>query len=234
MFKETAEYYDAIYHWIDYEESTRKLLEIIEPRRKSDGRRLLDVACGTGKHLTLFRDAGWEIEGLDLDGGQLRIARERLADVPLHELDMCEFDLGRTFDAITNNFSSIGYARTKERLFSAVGCVARHLEPGGVALIEPWFTADKFHDRQVHMSIVDEPELKIARVNHSRVDGNLSIIDFHYVIATPADGVKFARELHELAMFERDEFAEAAAAAGLTHEYVEDEHFRRGLHVFTK
>jgi ubiquinone/menaquinone biosynthesis C-methylase UbiE len=44
---------------------------------------LLDVACGTGKHLEqLMR--WYQVEGLDLDDGLLAIARERLPGVPLH------------------------------------------------------------------------------------------------------------------------------------------------------
>jgi len=230
MFSETARYYDSCYHWLDYAKSTANLRALIEPR--TDGRRLLDVACGTGKHLEQFRAAGYEVEGLDLDPVLLGIARERI-DCPLHEADMCDFHLGRTFDVITNNFSSIGYVRTTERLDEAIARIAEHLAPGGVALVEPWFRKGVFSVGSVHMLTVDEPELKIARMNRSEVDGDLSIIDFHYVIGTPDEGVRFARERHELAMFSVEDFARAAGKAGLAHEHFENEDFRRGLHVFT-
>lgn len=231
MFIETARYYDRVYQWIDYEASTRRLRELIEAR--TDGRRLLDVACGTGKHLACFRAAGYEVEGLDLDPVILGVARERI-DCPLHQADMCEFDLGRRFDVITNNFSSIGYVRTVENLRRAIACVECHLAPGGVALIEPWFRKEQYHIGHIHMTTVDDEDLKIARANRGEVDGDLSVIDFHYVIVTPEEGARFARERHELAMFRIEDFAEAAAAAGLAHEHLENEHFRRGLHVLTK
>jgi len=232
MFTETARYYDAVYHFLDYEESARRLREVVEPR--TDGRRLLDVACGTGKHLPLFRDAGYDVEGLDLDPAMLAVARERF-DGPLHEADMCDFDLGKTFDVVMNNFSSIGYALTRDRLFGALFCVARHLATGGVALIEPWLRKDTFVPGHVHMTTVDEPDLKLARVNRGDLDGDgNSVIDFHYVIGTPEDGAQFARERHVLALFGIEDFAAAAEAAGLSHEHFENEHFKRGLHVFTK
>lgn len=229
MFTETAKYYDDMYESLDYEASTAQLRAVIEAHTK--GRKLLDIACGSGKHLALFQEAGYEVEGLDLDPVILGLARNRV-DVPLHEGDMCEFDLGKTFDVITNNFSSIGYARTKQRLRNAIECIDRHLNPGGVALIEPWLTKEKYIPGHIHMSTVDKPELKIARGNRGDVDGDLSVIDFHYVIVTPDEGARFVRELHELAMFEVEDFADAAG--GMKHEYIENDEFKRGLHVFTK
>ena len=227
MFTETAKYYDDIYGFLDYEGSAARMRAIIEARTK--GRTLLDVACGSGKHLALFEDAGYTVEGLDLDPVILELARAR-TDAPLHEGDMCDFDLGRRFDVITNMFSSIGYAETKERLHTALACVERHLKPGGVALIEPWFTRDVYIPGKLHMTTVDKPDLKIARANGAAVDGDVSVIDFHYVIATPEEGARFAREVHRLGMFEIEDYT----AEGMNHEYIENDDWMRGLHVFTK
>ena len=64
------------------------------------------------------------------------------------------------------------------------------------------------------------------------VEGNLSIIDFHYLVGTPEEGVRHFTERHALAMFAVTDFAEAAASACLSHEYIDHEPFKRGLHVF--
>lgn len=53
---------------------------------------------------------------------------------------MRTFDLGRTFDAITCLFSAIGHAGSVEGLEAAVYTMARHLNPGGVLLVEPWLS----------------------------------------------------------------------------------------------
>ena len=76
---------------------------------------LLDVACGTGRHLEYFvREAS--CVGLDIEPGLLAVAGRRCPGVELVPGDMTDFELGRTFDAVTCLFSSIGYVRTVEGL----------------------------------------------------------------------------------------------------------------------
>ncbi|MHC4952414.1 MAG: class I SAM-dependent DNA methyltransferase [Planctomycetota bacterium] len=233
MFDESSRWYDHIYAQLDYAGHAAALEELIPRYKTSGGNRLLDIACGTGRHLECF-SANFEIEGLDLNPELLGLARTRLPDVPLHEGDFCDFDLGSRFDVITNLFSSIGYAGTRERLDAAIACVARHLERGGVALIEPWFRREVYFQNHVHMTCVDEEELKICRMNRSDVEGDLSILDFHYLVSTPEEGTRHFTERHELAMFAIEDFAAGARAAGLAHNHLETDRFYRGLHVLQK
>jgi hypothetical protein len=112
--------------------------------------------------------------------------------------------------------------RTPDRLFAAVACMARHLLPGGVLVVEPWIEPEKFIGGTPHALFVDQPDLKLARVNVSYViDGTISVLDFHYLVATPA-GVEYFTERHELGLFPPRLYAEAFAAAGLqtTHDPV--------------
>ena len=134
MFTQTARYYDKIYAFKDYRAEAEKVVEHIREYGRSGGRRLLDVACGTGKHLEFLKEH-FDVEGLDLDGGLLAVARERLPGVPLRQADMEDFTLGGRFDAITCLFSAIGYLKTLDRVARACQTMAQHLLPGGVLII---------------------------------------------------------------------------------------------------
>src|SRR5688572_25745977 len=107
MFSKSARFYDAIYSFKDYAAEAIEVQDLIQSRNP-EARTLLDVACGTGLHLQHLAGT-FDVAGLDLDPELLRIAGERVPDVPLHEADMRTFDLGERFDAITCLFSSIGY-----------------------------------------------------------------------------------------------------------------------------
>jgi ubiquinone/menaquinone biosynthesis C-methylase UbiE len=233
MFSRSARVYDAIYATLkDFALEAARVHELVQAR-KPGARTLLDVACGTGAHLEHLA-ARYEVEGLDADDAMLAVARERLPEVPLHEGDMADFELGRRFDAITCLFSSIGYVRTVERLQAAVGSMARHLEPGGVLVVEPWFEPEAWQGPSGPYAVfVDLPELKVARVNLSPPAGDTVVLDMHHVIGTP-EGVESFVERHELGMFAHEQYLEAFMRGGLEVEHDEEGLIGRGLYLATR
>jgi SAM-dependent methyltransferase len=190
---------------------------------------LLDVACGTGGHLAYLK-AHYHVEGLDLDPQMLAIARERHPDVTLHEADMASFELGEKFDALVCLFGSVGYVKSLERLQQTVLNFARHLRPGGVALVEPWLTPDTYKGDGLHSLFVNEPELRIARMNVGHTEGSVSILDFHYLVGTP-DGIDYFTERHELGLFIHDQYRSALEGAGFEVTFDEQGLVGRGLYI---
>lgn len=229
MFTKSARFYDAIYRGIkDYAAEASKIDATIRARAP-EAKTLLDVACGTGMHLEHLAKS-YQVEGLDLDPELLAIARERLPDVPFHVGNMVTFDLGRRFDAVTCLFSSIGYARTVSNLARAVATMASHLGPGGVLVVEPWFSPERWEPGRVDARFIDEPGLKIARINTTERRDRLSIISFEYLVGT-REGFERFSERHELGLFTDDEYREAFAAAGLAEEHDPEGLMGRGLYL---
>ena len=231
MFANSAAFYDALYanSGKDYDTEAERLRELIRCYRQSGGTEWLDVACGTGMHIArLQRD--FDAVGLDIDDGMLAVARERCPDVWFHRGDMIDFALDQRFDVVTCLFSSIGYARTSERLHQAVSNMTRHLKPGGVLIVEPWILPEDWQDRHVGAIFVDEPELKIARINRSRRDDRISILDFQYLVGTP-DGVEHFTERHELGLFSHEDYTDAFRSAGLHVESDPTGLMDRGLYI---
>lgn len=229
MYRLSAAHYDAIYAGKDYAGEAAQIRDLVAARRGRHGGRLLDVACGTGRHLEHLR-AHFDAAGLDLEPGLLSEARRRLPGLPLHQGDMRAFDLGERFDVITCLFSAIGYVRTRAGLARALRSMARHLAPGGVLLVEPWFTPEAWRDRTVHLSTVEEPELRIARACTSETRGNLSIMDMHHLVSTPA-GTRHFKERHVLGLFTVDQMRDGFKAAGLQADFQEPGLSGRGLWV---
>ena len=230
MFSQTAQYYDTIYLAMkDYGAEAEKLTAFIHRYRRSAGNRLLDVACGTGLHLSYLKQH-FQVEGLDLDEQLLAMAHQRNPGIPLHHADMTDFDLGHPFDVVACLFSAIGYVKTLTNLSRAVQCMAHHLAPGGVLLIEPWFTPETWRPGTVHARFIDEPDLKLARINTSFVEGRLSLMDMHYLIGTP-EGTEHYVERHELGLFTSDEMTHALTDCGLEVTYDAAGVTGRGLYI---
>ncbi len=103
------------------------------------GERVLDAACGTGRHARRLARMGAEVVGVDLSADYLREAR-RLA----RGLDRARFqraDLRRLpfdgeFDAAINLWTSFGYGADAREDLEVLRGIARALRPGGRFLID--------------------------------------------------------------------------------------------------
>ncbi|HZQ81627.1 MAG TPA: class I SAM-dependent methyltransferase [Gaiellaceae bacterium] len=224
--------YDLEYAQKDYAAESAALVQLIRARNP-DARTLLDVACGTGKHLDHLRQE-FDVMGVDLDEGLLAVARERLPGVPLEQGDMRTLDLGRRFDAVTCLFSAIGFLGGVDELEAAARSLAAHLEPGGVLLVEPWLTPDVWLPSTPHVLAEKAPGVALARVTLSGLrDERISTTEMHYVVATP-DGFHEFVEHHELYLFTADEMRAAFESAGLEVEHDPDGLIGRGLWIATR
>lgn len=215
MFSKSANYYDEIYNSMgkEYPGEASEVHKLIQKYKKTEGTSLLDVGCGTGHHAGLFRKH-YQVEGLDLDPNILSVARKKYPKIRFHQANMIDFKLNRKFDAIVCLFSSIGYVRTKSNLNKAIKTLTQHLLPGGVMLIEPWFSPGEWHTGRVFTLQVNKPDLKIVRMSYSSRKGNISIIEFQYLIGT-SKGIQHSVEQHQLGLFHKKDYLEAFRKSGL-------------------
>lgn len=230
VFTKSQEYYDAIYGFKNYETEAEKLCVHIDAHKRKAADTLLDVACGTGAHLPFLRSR-FTVEGLDVDPGMIEVARARNPGIPFFVADMVSFDLGRRFDIVVSLFSAVAYAHPLERLHRAIASMARHVAPGGLLIVEPFFTPDDWlPGPRVTGTFVDEPQLKIARFAVPERHGSLARFDFQYLVGTP-QGVEHFSERHELGLYTHDEYREGFAKLGIPVVYEEDWPTRRGLWI---
>jgi len=232
MFTSSARLYDALYvHGLgkDYAAEAAQIAAVIEARRPG-ARTLLDVACGTALHLEHLASR-FECVGLDVEGGMLGVARERLPLLSFVQGDMEHFDLGQRFDAVVCLFSSVAYMATEDRLRSAVASMAAHLEPGGVLVVEPFLQPADYTEGHVSLLTANLPELKVARMSTSAREGHVAVIDFHYMAARTGGAVEHQHEVHRLGLYDWATYRDAFEAAGLTCEVDETGIFGRGLVV---
>lgn len=234
MYKKTAQYYDEIYAAIkkDYPVEVKKAIKFIQEHKKSRGRKLLDVACGTGVHANLLNQK-YDVEGIDLDSKMISISKKKYPHIKFHVGDMTNFEIKNKFDVITCLFSSIGYVKTKTNLQKAITNMAEHLVAGGVMLIEPWYSPDEWHNGNVYTVHVNKPELKITRISHSSSKRNISILEFQYLIGT-SKGIQHSVEKHQLGLFSKKDYLEAFQKAGLKVIHDLKGLDGRGLYIGTK
>ena len=83
-YRNTARIYDRLF------DNMNKGLRLAGIRmfRPSMGTNILDVGCGTGSHLELYKRYECNLYGIDLSPSMLEVARARLGDSA--QLDLCD------------------------------------------------------------------------------------------------------------------------------------------------
>ena len=234
MYSESADLYNLVYlnQGKDYAAEARRVVELARIFQKSTGNSLLDVACGTGLHAGSLAEF-YQVEGIDLDQDMLVMARGNYPGISFYHGDMRNFQLDRQFDVITCLFSAIGYMLDTQQLQLAIGNMSRHLKPGGVMFVEPWFGPESWKTGSIHTVFVDQPELKIVRMNNSERKGNISSFNYHFLVGTP-QGVRHFTEYHELALFTAEEYLESFRVNNLEVSYDAEGLYGRGLYIGVK
>jgi dTDP-3-amino-3,4,6-trideoxy-alpha-D-glucopyranose N,N-dimethyltransferase len=216
--RRAAPWYDLIYaaEGKDYAAEADELHRVVLARAP-EARTLLDVACGTGGHLVHLR-RWFEVAGVDLDPAMLAEARAKLPGVDLIEADMRSFDLGRRFDAVVCLFSAVGYLRTAAELDAAVAAMARHLEPGGVLVVDGWVRPDLWRG-PVGTDVVVAPgeSVTVVRAVLARRTGAQTHLEMQHLVVTE-DSVEHFVDEHDLTLFEDSEYRGAFARARLAVE----------------
>ncbi|HEY8678452.1 MAG TPA: methyltransferase domain-containing protein [Candidatus Dormibacteraeota bacterium] len=102
--------------------------------------RVLDLACGQGRHAIELARRGYEVTGVDLSEYLLEVARARAraagVTVRLLRRDMREPLSGERFDLILSLFTSFGYFEDEAEDHRVLTGVARMLERGGRFVLE--------------------------------------------------------------------------------------------------
>jgi ubiquinone/menaquinone biosynthesis C-methylase UbiE len=222
MWRDLSRYYDLIYSNKPYQIESDRVVKLVRRYKKSRGKELLDVACGTGGHLEYLKRS-FHVTGCDVSNTMLKIARGKLPGVKLFSQDMRSLHLGKQYDILICLFSAIAYTKTYPQLRKVISSFSRHLKTGGVLIIEPFLSIQDLKTGFFDGTYVDRPEIKLCRLQSSKLRGNVLTMDFHFLIAT-SKGVKYVHDPHHVACFAKDRVLALMETAGLNARYT-----KRGL-----
>ncbi|MEV4315439.1 class I SAM-dependent methyltransferase [Actinocrispum sp. NPDC049592] len=132
-----AQWYDRWHAGKDYQSEVDQLVAVFTEHGRVSS--VMDMGCGTGRHLEKLAEAGYVVVGVDRSPGMVAQARRRLqpyAGASVVQADLLEVRLGSTFEAVIMMFSVFGYLGTTGELLGALGTARRHLRPGGLLVLD--------------------------------------------------------------------------------------------------
>jgi SAM-dependent methyltransferase len=202
-----GEEYLALYEHRDHHEA-REVVRLIAERLGDEPQaRVLDLACGAGRHQRMLCDRGWWTVGLDLSPSLLRAARAEDRTGPLVRADMRRLPFAdASFSVVVNLFTSFGYFREDAQHLRVLNEVARVTRPDG------WFVLDYLHADQVRATLVPRDE---QTVGTTVVEQEREIsLDGRFVRKTITLGELGRTFVERVRLFEPEELVAMATAAG--------------------
>ncbi|PSL50447.1 methyltransferase family protein [Salsuginibacillus halophilus] len=158
--------YLRIYQHRDEQKAARELETIVESLQLTPGMKVLDLACGNGRHARWLARRGLEVTGVDLSSALLKQAIELTVDLPVQyrRQDMRQPTFTNEMDAVFSLFTSFGYFTEDEENEQVFHHAYQALKPGGQ------FMFDYLNPAHVKANLVpeDEQEIDGMKVKQSR------------------------------------------------------------------
>lgn len=213
-YSEAAEFYDLLYQGEkDYAAEADLLAQLIRVHAPTAAT-LLDVGCGTGSHARALIDAGFRVDGVDLEPAFVELARTKCPEGTFYVGDMTTLDLPRRYDVVTCLFSAIGYVESEAALRHAIAGMRRHVHPGGLLIVDPWFEPGQLTHGWISVLVGTGADVTVCRMSRTLIDGTTSRLEFEYLIGR-SSGIERRRETHTLSLFTQSQIEGAFAAAHL-------------------
>src|SRR5215211_3954920 len=134
-YERLAPFYDELTREHNYEPWT-SALEDAARRFGVSGRRLLDVACGTGKSFLPFLRRGYAVTACDLSVEMAAIAAAKALGADVLVADVRTLERLGSFDLITWLDDSVNYLLDQDELEAAFASLAANLAPDGVLVFD--------------------------------------------------------------------------------------------------
>ena len=137
-----SSYYHLLYFNRNDEEAANFINKLINYLNPETGSRMLDVACGKGRHSLQLADKGFDVTGIDLSEESI-IEAQKNERVNLHffKHDMRFPFWSNYFEYVFNFFTSFGYFETQRENNNAIRTISKALKPGGIFVIDYLNTA---------------------------------------------------------------------------------------------
>ncbi|WP_372754610.1 class I SAM-dependent methyltransferase [Mariniflexile sp.] len=101
-----------------------------------EGGKILDLACGKGRHAIYLNSLGFDVTGVDLSENSINFAKEFENDTLRFDVhDMC-MPYNKPFDAIFNLFTSFGYFDKDEDNLKTIKAIKADLNESGFGVID--------------------------------------------------------------------------------------------------
>ena len=180
-----TKYYNLLYKDKDYLMEYAYIKKLID-KYGTNGKNILDIGCGTGKHLFHFKKNGFVVSGIDASKNMITEAKNYLQqNINLLFCNASEFKFNKRFDTIISLFHVMNYLTENDELERVFQNISKHLKRNGLFIFDFWYgpavltdlpvvRIKKLTDNDLHITRITEPVMNFNQ--------NIAVIDFEIII----------------------------------------------------
>lgn len=196
-----ANAYDSLYASKDYPAECDRLESFFEELAEDRVRTVLDLGCGTGGHMAILTERGYQVVGVDVSADMVRRAQAKMGSFrdppPIVVADIREVGLGRSFDACILMFAVLGYQVENKDVVAVLDTARRHLQPGGLLIFDVWYGPAVLRLRPSEkFRVSDEPDGQVLRVSTGELQPRRNACTVRMRVWT-VDRHKVTTDVHE-------------------------------------
>ncbi|MDW7674655.1 MAG: class I SAM-dependent methyltransferase [Bacillota bacterium] len=216
QYNKLAEIYDYLMEHVDYEAWVNYVEEIMTNFHR-EGKKIVDVACGTGNTTLPFARRGYHAVGIDISQGMLAKARQKAINLGLEvdflEQDMRELQVDFAADIITCYQDGLNYLLSSDELVAVFKRVKENLSPQGLFIFD-LNAVEKLQRSPGEITVIDEERMTLIWENNYDSDLDIWEIQLTGFIKKEEVYEKF-KEVHQEKAYQTAEIANYLKEANL-------------------
>jgi len=129
-------FYHILYKDRDHSEAQVFMDNLTEYLNIPEHGKILDLACGKGRHSMYLNSLGYHVTGVDLSENSISYAKQFENETLNFEVHDMSKPYGKTFDAVFNLFTSFGYFEHDDDNLKTIKAIKENLNAYGFAVID--------------------------------------------------------------------------------------------------
>lgn len=221
-FSRYASYYDILYQDKDYEGEAlfvARLIRKLMPEAE-EKIRVLDLACGTGRHAMELARLGYQVEGSDLSAEMVKVAvkeskKNRLDIRYYNESFQTAGRIDKKYDVIVSMFSAINYLTSYADLAAALSNIDLLLEENGIFIFDFWNGNAVLNGfSPVRVKKMNHDGTEVIRISETTVDAvlQLATVRFDFMLINNGRVENEFQEEHHVRYYFLQEMADLLRA----------------------
>lgn len=214
-----AHVYDSLQDESKYQDEVKFVIaRVVNQPESTASKSLLDLGCGTGRHLEFFSQHFASVCGIDASEWMAQRAQQRVPGAKIVVGDARIVRLDQKFDVVTALFDVLSYQIANDQVVEFFESIATHLYATGVAVVDFWHLAGLIASPPSER--LREGELgdsRFLRFSNPTVDWSRAVttVNMRTLMIQHAKVIGDIRESHEMRAFLIQEIEILAGMAGL-------------------